>query len=99
MGKILKEPLLLVTWLLVLLALGVFVLYPMEEVFRYPAIEDYLSIPKNARYVRAIYNTFLMVLLSTSSAVTVGFLFAYTVSRAHVPLKRVVRLIYLIPLF
>jgi iron(III) transport system permease protein len=99
MGKILKEPLLLVTWLLVLLALGVFVLYPMEEVFRYPAIEDYLSIPKNARYVRAIYNTFIMVLLSTSSAVIVGFLFAYTFARADVPLKRVFRIISLLPLF
>jgi iron(III) transport system permease protein len=99
MGKILKEPLLLVTWLLVLLALGVFVLYPMVSVFTYPSITDFLSIPKNPRYVRAIYNTFLMVLLSTSSAVTVGFLFAYTFARADVPLKRVFRIISLLPLF
>ena len=99
MGKILKEPLLFFTLLLVLSSLGIFVLYPMVSVFTYPSISDFLSIPQNARYVRAIKNTIFIVLLSTSSAVIVGFLFAYTFARVDVPLKRVFRVISLLPLF
>jgi iron(III) transport system permease protein len=98
-GRMSKEPLLIMTLLLVLAGLGFFVLYPMVSVLTYPAIRDFLIIPENERYVRAIYNTFFMVLLSTSSAVTVGFLFAYTFSRTDVPLKRVFRIISLLPLF
>jgi len=99
MRKILKEPLLLVILLVILSSLGFFVIYPMVSVFSYPSIKDFLIIWENARYVRAIYNTFIMVLLSTSTAVTVGFLFAYTLARTDVPLKRIFRIISLLPLF
>jgi iron(III) transport system permease protein len=97
MGRIFREPLLFITLLLVLAGLGFFVLYPMISVFTYPSIHDFLSIAKNARYLRAIYNTFIMVLLSTVSAVSVGFLFAYTFTRTDVPLKRIFRVISLVP--
>ena len=99
MTKILKEPLLFVTFLLVLCGLGFFVLYPMVSVLSYPSVKDFLSITRNARYVRAIYNTFIMVLLSTSSSVFVGFLFAYTFTRTDVPLKKLFRVISILPLF
>lgn len=99
MGRILREPLLFITLLLVLSGLVFFVLYPMVSVLTYPSIHDFLSIPRNARYLRAIYNTFMMVLLSTLSAVSVGFIFAYTFTRTDVPLKKVFRVISLLPLF
>ena len=99
MRKIFREPLLVATLLLVFLGLGFFVLYPMVSVLTYPSIQDFVSIPGNARYVRAIYNTFIMVLLSTTSAVIIGFLFAYTFTRTNVPLKRVFKTIALLPLF
>ena len=99
MRKIFREPLLVATLVLVFLGLGFFVLYPMVSVLTYPSIQDFLSIPGNARYVKAIYNTFIMVLLSTTSAVIIGFLFAYTFTRTNVPLKKVFKTFALLPLF
>jgi iron(III) transport system permease protein len=99
MIKVLKEPVLLITLLLVFLGLGFFVLYPMVSVLTYPGVQDFLSVPKNPRYLRAIYNTFIMVMLSTSSAIIIGFLFAYTFTRTNVPLKKSFRIISLLPLF
>src|SRR4030042_1066321 len=99
MTKVLREPLLLVILLLVFLGLGFFVLYPMVSVLTYPGVQNFLSVPKNPRYLRAIYNTFIVFLLSTSSAIITGFLFAYTFTRTNVPLKKSFRIISLLPLF
>ena len=68
MKKFLKEPVLLLTILLVVACLLLFVLYPIIRVFSYPSLKDFIEVPQNLRYLRAIKNSLLMVLLSTSSA-------------------------------
>src|SRR5437879_6224706 len=61
-----------------------FVLYPTLRVISYPALVDYLAVPHNARWIAAMRNSLMMMLLSTGSATVVGFLYAYaTRSEEH----------------
>ncbi len=55
--------------------------------------------PQNQRYLRAIKNSLLMVVLSTTTATFFGFIFAYTITRTDVPLKKFFKVISILPLF
>jgi iron(III) transport system permease protein len=99
MKKLFKEPILLLTMLLIIACLLLFVLYPIVRVFSYPSLKDFIEVPQNLRYLRAIKNSLLMVVLSTSTATLFGFLFAFTVTRTNVPLKRFFKTVSILPLF
>jgi iron(III) transport system permease protein len=79
--------------------LGCFVVYPILRVLWYPSLRDFWTFPANARYVTATLHTFLIMVLSTTSATLVGFLFAYSFTRTSVPGKGILRTIALLPLF
>jgi len=99
MRRLLREPLLLATLICIFLALGLFVVYPVLRVLLYPALGDFLSLPGNERYLTATLHTLVIVVLSTTSATLVGFLFAFTFTRTTVPGKRLFRAIAILPLF
>ncbi len=99
MKKLLREPVLFLTILVVVICLAVFVLYPIVRVFSFPTLKDFIEVPQNLRYLRAIKNSLLMVVLSTSTATLLGFLFAFTITRTNVPLKRFFKTVSILPLF
>ena len=99
MRRLLREPLLLATLAIIFLALGLFVIYPVLRVLLYPSLRDFLSLPGNERYLTATLHTLVIVVLSTTSATLVGFLFAYTFTRTTVPAKGLFRAIAVLPLF
>ncbi len=76
-----------------------FVLYPTLRVISYPALVDYLAVPHNARWIAAMRNSLMMMLLSTGSATVVGFLYAYATTREDLPGRRVFQTLSLLPLF
>jgi iron(III) transport system permease protein len=94
-----REPLLLAVIVALVAVLTVFILYPVVRVFLFPSAGDYFTLLTNPRYVRAMLNSLLMVLLSTASATLVGFVFAYSLSKTDIPFKRFFRYISILPLF
>jgi iron(III) transport system permease protein len=94
-----REPLLSLAVVGIFLILGVFVIYPVLRVLLYPRPADFLALPATERYVTATIHTAVIVLLSTTTATLLGFLFAYTSTRTTVPGRRVFRAIALLPLF
>lgn len=90
---------LVVAIVLVVVALLLFVIYPIVEVFLYPKWGDFLTILRNPRYIKTLLNSLMMMLLSTTSASFLGFIFAYTVTRTNVPGRKAFKLISLLPLF
>ncbi len=89
----------LLTMIVIIASLALFVLYPIFRVFTFPSLRDFLKTPFNPRYLKAILNSLFMTVLSTTTATLFGFLFAYTVTRTDVPLKRVFRFLSILPLF
>jgi iron(III) transport system permease protein len=93
------DPGLLAAFLLVSGVLLVFVFYPAMRVISYPALSEYLAIPDNARWIAALRNSLLMMVLSTATATLVGFVYAYATSREDLPGRRLFQLLSLLPLF
>jgi len=93
------EPLLFVVTLGIIASLSIFVLYPIARVFLYPSLSDFVTVATNPRYLKAIVNSLLMVVLSTGSSSFVGFVFAYAVARTDVPGRKFFKLVSLLPLF
>lgn len=81
-------------WLVVaLVALGAFlaafVLYPAVMVTLAPSRDDWQQVLTTPRWRAAARNTLTMVLLSTSSSLVLGLLYALAVTKVRVPLARV----------
>ncbi len=79
--------------------LGVFVVYPTLRVLVYPAVADYLAIPRSLRWMQAARNSLAMMVISTLTATLAGLIFAFAVTRPDVPGRRVFRGIAVLPLF
>lgn len=94
-----RDPWLLAAFVAVGAVLLGFVLYPTFRVLSYPRLADYLAVPHNARWIAAMRNSLMMMVLSTASATGVGFLYAYATSREDLPGRRGFGLLSLLPLF
>jgi len=99
MKKPVKELSLFIVTLCVVASLALFVVYPIARVFLYPKLADFAAVLSNSRYVKAGLNSLFMVAISTVSATFLGFIFAYTIARTDVPLRKAFKLISLLPLF
>ncbi len=84
--------------LLVTALLGIFVLLPVAKVLAQPGLTDWMRLLTNPRWLRLGGNTLMIAALSTASAVTLGFVFAYTTSRPDVPLRNLFKLVAILPL-
>ncbi len=93
------DPGLLAAFLVVAAALVGFVLYPTLRVLAYPAVSDYLAAPHNTRWIAAMRNSLMMMVLSTASATLVGFVYAYATTRPNLPGRTAFRQVALLPLF
>jgi iron(III) transport system permease protein len=93
------DPLLLVGFLGTLIVIALFVLYPVVRVLSYPSPADFLTVLDHPRWARAIANSVVMVVLSTSSATLLGLAFAMALTRPDVPGKRLFRVVSILPLF
>lgn len=99
MSRLVREPFLLLVIALIVAALAAFVVYPMLRVFLYPHPGEYLAMLRSSRYVRDALHSLLMLALSTSTATLFGFLFAYSITKVDVPLKRVFKAVLILPIF
>src|SRR5690606_26185582 len=83
-----------------------FILYPLLFIlgrsFATPegfGLDNYLSMLTTARFLRIVYNSFEVTLVSTFPAVCAAFLFAYGIQRTRMPGRSLMRIIALVPLF
>jgi len=95
---LLYDPGLALAFILVAGLLVVFVVLPTLRVISYPALADYLAVPAQPRWIQAIRNSLAMMVLSTTTATAVGFLFAFATSRG-LPGARLFATIAMLPLF
>jgi iron(III) transport system permease protein len=95
----LAEPFTGLVGVCVIALLTLFVVLPIVQVLTFPPLTDYLHLGSNGRWVRATTNTLRMVVLSTITATVLGFIYAFTLSRAEVPACGALRLIAILPLF
>ncbi len=104
LGRLLREPWLLISILLIFALLGVFIILPLIKVVQMSIStgdspwEIYTNLFQSWYMRRAFTNSLLMGALSAICAVVVGFILAYTVTRVNVPFKRLIDMIAIIPI-
>lgn len=93
-----RDPVLLVALVAVTGFLFVFILLPIFRILTTPAFDHWVQYFERPVFARTTMNSFRMVLLSTTSAMAVGFLYAYALTRADIPAKSFFRTVALLPL-
>lgn len=95
---VIRDPVLFAGLAIVTASLIIFVLLPVVRILATPSIEHWLQYFHREVFIRTTTNSLRMALLSTASAMVVGFVFAYALIRADIPWKPLFRTIALLPL-
>jgi iron(III) transport system permease protein len=103
--RLFRDPLLAITVATVLASLMLFILYPLISVVvtslrsegRWTT-EVFIQVVRNAYLRQAFWNSIMMGSLTAVIGTSIGFLFAFAVTRADVPLKRFLHGVAIIPI-
>lgn len=97
--RLMRDPFLIVAILAIALGTLTFILYPLLKVVLLPNLNHWRNFFSRARFLTVTKNTFRMVFLSTISATTLGYIFAYATTRIkNMPLARLFHWIGILPL-
>ena len=97
MRSVRREPGLLLALLAVIALVAVFIVYPQIRVVLTPGT-GYVDFVTGGSWVRATLNSLQVMALSTTTAVILGFVFAYAMVYTPMPWKPFFRLIGILPL-
>ena len=98
MRKTLREPALVLTLVVVVGLLGFFVIYPQLRVVLVPGLAGYVEFFREQTWVKPLLHSLQITILSTTTAVTLGFVYAYAMVYSDMPWKRFFRLVGILPL-
>lgn len=103
--RLARDPLLVFVVAAVLAALVVFILYPLASVVVMAlrpdgrwTVEIFRHVASNPYLLQGFRNSILMGVLTAVIGTGIGFLFAFAVTRADVPLKRFLHAVAIIPI-
>ncbi|HEV8670139.1 MAG TPA: iron ABC transporter permease [Candidatus Limnocylindria bacterium] len=97
MRSLQREPGVLLALLAVIALVAVFIVYPQLRVIATPGA-GYVDFITGGTWVRSTWQSIQVMLLSTTTAVLLGFVFAYGMVYTNMPLKRFFRVIGILPL-
>lgn len=103
---ILRQPILLIAVILTILLLLLFVVYPLVKIVIYSMTDEagafstanLVSILGASRYLKVFGRTMLLGLVVAALATTIGYIFAYTITRTNVPGKGFLKTIATLPI-
>src|SRR5215470_3311082 len=98
MRKTLREPALVLTLGVVVGLLVFFVIYPQLRVVLVPGLAGYVEFFREQTWVKPLLHSLQITVLSTTTAVTLGFVYAYAMVYSDMPWKPFFRLVGILPL-
>ncbi len=98
MRRLRREPILLIALLIVFGLVLTFVVYPQVQVIATPGAGGYLEFFEDGTWTKYLVNSLQVMALSTTTAVLLGFLYAYAMVYTDMPWKPFFRLIGILPL-
>src|ERR687886_2089807 len=94
-----REPTLGLVALLLVGLMALFIVFPQVQVVVVPGLEGYQAFFREGpNWVRATQNSMRFMALSSMTAVLLGFVYAFAMTRADMPGKRFFRLIAVLPM-
>jgi iron(III) transport system permease protein len=99
MRVFIREPGLGLVTLSMLLLMALFILVPQVNVILVPGLEGYVRFfQEGPNWLKATQNSLVIMLLSTTTAVTLGFVYAYAMVYSHMPWKPLFRVLAVLPM-
>src|SRR5947209_11211468 len=98
MRRLMREPALGLTVLVMVGLMGAFIVYPQLRVALVPGPGGYADFLREQTWVKPLKNSIQITLLSTTSAVLLGFVYAYAMVYSQMPWKPFFRLVGILPL-
>jgi iron(III) transport system permease protein len=98
MRSLRREPALLFALLVVVGLVFTFIVYPQVQVAIAPGPAGYVQFLQEGTWLIPLRNSVEVTLLSTTTAVALGFVYAYAMVYSHMPWKTFFRLIGILPL-
>jgi iron(III) transport system permease protein len=93
-----REPALLIALLAVAGLVLAFIVYPQVQVLLTPGAGGYVDFLTGTTWVRPLQNSLLITVMSTTTAVTLGFVYAYAMVYSDMAWKPFFRLVGILPL-
>ncbi len=98
MQSISREPAVVIVLSILVALMGMFIVYPQIQVVLAPGLDGTLKFIAEQTWVRPFWNSIEIMLLSTTTAVLLGFIFAYAMVYSDMPWKSFFRIVGLLPL-
>jgi iron(III) transport system permease protein len=103
--KLIKEPFLLLSIVVIFYLLILFVIFPIYQVFKTSlsvggrfSFQNYIDVLSKSYYLQPLCNSMILGVLVASIGTLVGFTFAYAITRTPMKGKRIFRLIATFPM-
>ena len=94
-----REPALGLTALVLVGLMALFIVFPQVQVVVVPGLDGYLAFFREGpNWLRALQNSLTVMVLSTTTAVVLGFVYAYAMVYSRMPWKPFFRLIAILPM-
>ena len=97
MKDMIADPGLTLFVLLIFLVFILFIVYPFLKLALLPGAEDWTKAFTSSKVMTAFRHTMVSSVLATTTAIVIGFIFAYAMNYARLPGSRVFRVIALLP--
>ncbi len=98
MRSIRREPTVVLTLFVLVGLMAAFIVYPQVQVVLVPGVGGYIEFFREQTWVTPLVNSLTVMLLSTTTAVALGFVYAYAMVYSHMPWKPFFRLVGILPL-
>lgn len=103
--KFKREPLLAILILLIMLCLGIFIVYPLFQIFKSSFVatgggfnlDGYKRVLSGGGLFRSLTNSLVLGLITATLSTVIAYMFAYTFAYVKVPLKRLFNGIAILP--
>ncbi len=98
MRRITREPIVVLLLAVLVGLMGMFIVYPQVQVVIVPGTTGYVDFLTGQTWIKPLLNSIQIMLCSTTTAVLLGFIYAYAMVYSHMPWKPFFRLIGILPL-
>ena len=98
MGRISREPAVVITLGILVALMVAFIIYPQVQVVLVPGLGGYIEFLRGETWIKPLGNSLQVMVLSTSTAVLLGFVFAYAMVYSKMPWKPFFRIVGILPL-
>ncbi|MDE3089592.1 MAG: iron ABC transporter permease [Chloroflexota bacterium] len=98
MRSISREPAVVIVLVILVSLMLMFIVYPQVQVVIVPGLGGYFDFLGGQTWIKPLFNSIQIMLFSTTTAVTLGFIYAYSMVYSEMPWKPFFRMVGILPL-